>query len=128
MVHVIIGEQVPKLLALRNRRKTGPDDWPCPSLSFAAPTAPLLLTVINGVTSHCFCAWCAYSQKGLITGQDSPPSVDELQILIEESRKAGKLAADETNIALARLGAARSESVRDVMMPLSLVSTALPKT
>jgi len=114
MVHVIIGEQVPKLLALRNAEKL--------ALTLALPffifcrTAAPILTVINGVTSMLL-RLVGIPKKG--NGQDSP-SVDELQILIEESRKAGKLAADETNL-LSRVLELRGLRVRDVMMPLSLV-------
>jgi CBS domain containing-hemolysin-like protein len=114
MMHVIIGEQVPKLLALRNPEKLALR-LALPFFIFCRTAAPLL-TVINGVTSLIL-RLVGIPQKG--HGQDSP-SVDELQILIEESRKAGKLAADETNL-LSKVLELRGLHVRDVMMPLSLV-------
>jgi len=115
MVHVIIGEQVPKLLALRNPEKLALR-LALPFFIFCRSTAPLL-SIINGITALIL---RLLRVPGLITGHDTPPSVDELQILIEESRKAGKLAADETNI-LSRVLELRGLKVRDVMVPLSLI-------
>jgi len=114
MVHVIIGEQLPKLLALRNPEKLALR-LALPFFIFCRTAAPLL-TVVNGVTSRIL-RLIGIPQKG--NGQDSP-SVNELQILIEESRKAGKLAADETNL-LSKVLELRGLRVRDVMMPLTLV-------
>ncbi len=114
MMHVIIGEQVPKLLALRNPEKLALR-LALPFFVFCRIASPLL-TVVNGITRFVLRLF-GMPQKG--SGQDSP-SVEELQILIEESRKAGKLAADETNL-LSRVLELRGLKVRDVMMPLSLV-------
>ncbi|MBS2005524.1 MAG: HlyC/CorC family transporter [Cyanobacteria bacterium SZAS TMP-1] len=115
MMHVIIGEQVPKLLSLRNPEKVALR-LAMPFFIFCRSTAPLL-TVINGITSVVL-RLLRIERPG--NGQDTPPSVEELQILIEESRKAGQLAADETNI-LSRVLELRGLRVRDVMMPLTLV-------
>jgi CBS domain containing-hemolysin-like protein len=115
LMHVIIGEQVPKLLALRNPEKLALR-LALPFFIFCRSVAPLL-TVVNGITSTIL-RLLRIPQKG--TGQDSP-SVDELQILIEESRKAGKLAADETNL-LSKVLKLRGLRVRHVMMPLTLVN------
>ncbi|MBU6453056.1 MAG: hemolysin family protein [Cyanobacteria bacterium REEB67] len=115
MVHVIIGEQLPKLLALHNPEKVALR-LAVPFFVFCRSTA-FLLGIINGVTS------LALRLFGIGKHQktsDGSPSIDELQILIEDSRKAGKLAADETNL-LSRVLELRGVSVRDVMMPLSLV-------
>ena len=115
MVHVIIGEQVPKMLALRNPEKLALT-LSVPFFAFCRSTAPLLWVVagITGLVLKLF-----GSHRGA-KHQDGSPSIDELQILIEESRKAGKLAADETSI-LSRVLELRGHTVHDVMMPLSLV-------
>jgi len=115
MMHVIIGEQVPKLLSLRNPEKIALR-LSVPFFIFCRATAPLL-TLINGITSIVL---RLFRMQRNSEGQDKPPSVEELQILIEESRKAGKLAADETNI-LSRVLELRGLRVRDVMVPLTLV-------
>ena len=114
MMHVIIGEQVPKLLSLRNPEKVALR-LSVPFFVFCRSTAPLL-TLINGITTIVLRLFRIERQSS----QDAPPSVEELQILIEESRKAGKLAADETNL-LSRVLELRGLRVRDVMVPLTLV-------
>ena len=115
MVHVIIGEQVPKMLALRNPEKLALT-LSVPFFAFCRSTAPLLWFV-SGVTSLVLRIFGSHRNA---KHQDASPSIDELQILIEESRKAGKLAADETSI-LSRVLELRGHTVHDVMMPLSLV-------
>jgi len=115
VIHVIIGEQLPKLLALRSPRNL--------ALALALPfslfcrfTAPLLW-LVNGITNLILKipGMPEAPAKGT-----SAPSPAELQIIIEESARAGTLGRGESDL-LRRALELRGLTVFDVMVPLSLI-------
>lgn len=115
ILHVIIGEQLPKLLALRSPQ-TIALFLAVPFSLFCRFTAPLLW-LVNSITALIL----------MIPGMPKPntkgnsaPTPTELQIIIEESARAGELATGESNL-LQRALELRGLTVFDIMVPQSLM-------
>lgn len=113
--HVIIGEQMPKLLALRSPQRIALTLC-LPFALFCRITAPLLW-LVNGTTSLLL---RIPGMPKKVTGSGSAPSSDELQIIIEDSARAGSLGKGESNL-LRRALELRGLTVFDIMVPLSLI-------
>jgi CBS domain containing-hemolysin-like protein len=113
--HVIIGEQMPKLLALRSPQRIALTLC-MPFALFCRVTAPLLW-LVNGTTSLLL---RIPGMPKKVTGSGSAPSSDELQIIIEDSARAGSLGKGESNL-LRRALELRGLTVFDIMVPLSLI-------
>jgi CBS domain containing-hemolysin-like protein len=113
--HVIVGEQVPKLLAIRNPVRIAL--LLCMPFAFFCRLTTPILWLVNKITTFIFrvCKIAGASNTG-----HSAPSPLELQILIEESARAGTLGRDESDL-LHRALELRGLAMRDIMVPLSLV-------
>lgn len=114
MLHVIIGEQVPKMISLRAPEAIALT-LSLPFMLFCRATAPMLW-FIGLVTS------IVLRLPGMPRAQsgEKAPSVDELSILVENSAKAGTLGKSESHL-VQRALEYRGLSVRDVMVPQSLM-------
>lgn len=111
LLHIIIGEQVPKFMALRQSERISlllakPFSW------FCRLTYPLL-SFMNLITEGILRLF-GMSMKD--TEEHSMPSPDEFQILFEESVKAGTLGKQESRL-LVRALELKDLKVRDVMVP-----------
>ncbi len=115
IIHVIIGEQLPKLLAIRSPQ-TLALALALPFSLFCRFTAPLLW-LVNGITS--LILKIPGMPKGPKHGT-SATSPAELQIIIQESERAGTLGSGESDL-LRRALELRGLTVFDVMVPLSLI-------
>lgn len=115
ILHVIIGEQLPKLLALRSPQRIALTLC-VPFALFCRFTAPLLW-LVNGITSLIL---RIPGMPKKVDKSSSAPSPDELQIIIEDSARAGSLGKGESNL-LRRALELRGLTVFDIMVPLSLI-------
>ncbi|MFA6210579.1 MAG: hemolysin family protein [Candidatus Obscuribacterales bacterium] len=115
ILHVIIGEQLPKLLALRSPQRIALT-LGVPFALFCRFTAPLLW-LVNGITSLIL---RIPGMPKKVEHSGSAPSSDELQIIIEDSARAGSLGKGESNL-LRRALELRGLTVFDIMVPLSLI-------
>lgn len=115
ILHVIIGEQLPKLLALRSPQRIALTLC-MPFALFCRFTAPLLW-LVNGITSLIL---RIPGMPKKVDKTSSAPSPDELQIIIEDSARAGSLGKGESNL-LRRALELRGLTVFDIMVPLSLI-------
>ncbi len=111
LLHLIIGEQVPKFIALRQAERVSmilarPFSW------FCKLTYPLL-TVMSFFT-ECILKLFGMSMKD--GAENHAPSTDEFQILFEESVKAGTMGKQESGL-LQRALELKDLKVRDVMVP-----------
>lgn len=114
-VHVIIGEQLPKLLALRSPERIALT-LALPFSLFCRFTAPMLW-LINGATTLIM-KLPGLSKSASHTSTATSPA--ELRIIIEESARAGTLGKGESDL-LRRSLELRGLTVFDVMVPLSLI-------
>ena len=112
--HVIVGEQVPKLLALRNPARIALT-LSIPFAFFCRLTTPILWVVNR---STLFILRILRLKADTADTQAASPA--ELQILIEESAKAGTLGRDESDI-LKRALELRGLAMKDLMVPLELI-------
>jgi CBS domain containing-hemolysin-like protein len=115
-LHVVIGELAPKALALQR-----PDDVSLlvasPLLIFSKIMHPAI-TVMNGA-GNVFLKFLGFKPVAV---HHLVHSVEELSLLVEETRRAGVLPADQAQYLrnVFRLSANR---VRDIMIPISQVAT-----
>lgn len=113
--HVILGEQLPKLLALRSPQSIALL-LVVPFALFCRVTSPLLW-LVNGITA------VILKLPGMpkpTPNGNSAPTPTELQIIIEESARAGELASGESNL-LKRALELRGLTVFDIMVPRPLM-------
>jgi len=121
MTHVIIGEQMPKTLTLRMPESIA-TALARPFRLFCLAATPLIF-VMNAI------AGVMLKLLGLekAPADEHPlPSPDELQILIEESGKAGTLGKQESDI-LTRALDLKAVTVRECMVPRTRID-AIPDT
>jgi CBS domain containing-hemolysin-like protein len=120
-LHVILGEQVPKIASLNNA-ETIALTFTRPMLLFAALFRPII-RVANAVTR------VLLGVLGMAPGDghELVHSVEELRMIVEQSSEAGFLDPEENEIAQRALGLGEL-SARDVMVPrteMSAVPTAV---
>ncbi len=113
ILHVIVGEQVPKMFALRAPERVALT-LSMPFAMFCKLTAPFLW-LIGGITAL---VMKLPGMPGDKNSGDSPPSVDELLILVETSARAGTLGTAESGL-VQRALEYRGLKVQDVMVPIS---------
>ncbi len=112
-LHVIIGEQVPKLVGLRSPEKIALA-LSVPFVFFCRLTSPFLWLIAK--TTALF-----MRLPGMPRGsktEEAPPSVEELMILVQTSTRAGTLGKAESNL-VQRALEYRGLTVKDVMVPAS---------
>lgn len=109
-LHVVFGEQMPKLAALQSAEKIAL--WIAPPLNvFARLTRPLI-RVMNG-SSIKFLHWIGFR------GTDAAGhvhSVEELRLLVEDTEEAGLLDADQAEFVM-NVFELTDKTVADVMVP-----------
>jgi CBS domain containing-hemolysin-like protein len=115
-LHVVIGELAPKALALQR-----PDEISLfvasPLLAFSKITRPAIL-VMNGAGN------AIVKALGFkpVSGHQMVHSVEELSLLVEETRRAGVLPADQAEY-LRNVFRLSAKCVRDIMLPIEHVAT-----
>jgi CBS domain containing-hemolysin-like protein len=110
---VIIGEQIPKQIALRLPEQT--------IMRLSKPFRIFCLIMSPFISLMSWTATLALKLLGIanVQAQEHPlPSTDEFQILIEESEKAGTLGKQESSL-LRRALELKALTVREVMVPKS---------
>jgi CBS domain containing-hemolysin-like protein len=119
-LHVILGEQVPKIASLNNAESIALA-FTRPMLLFAALFRPFI-RVANTVTR------AVLGVLGMAPGggHELVHSVEELRMIVEQSSEAGFLDPEENEIAQRALGLGEL-SARDVMVPRTEMS-AVPTT
>ena len=115
-LHVVIGELAPKALALQR-----PDEISLfvasPLLAFARVTRPAI-TVMNGA-GNAIVKLLGFQP---VSGHQMVHSVEELSLLVEETRRAGVLPADQAEY-LRNVFRLSSKRVGDIMIPMAQVAT-----
>jgi putative hemolysin len=119
MLHVIIGEQVPKSFALRLSEKTA--FWLSPPLRIFCFFMKPFLWVMHSLASLVLRLMGLPPKKG-----DEVPvhSADELQILIEASHEAGNLGSSETGL-LTRALELKELIAKQIMVPRTRMDCVL---
>lgn len=112
-LHVIVGEQLPKLVSLRTPEKVALA-LSLPFSLFCKFTTPFLV-VINFITRQIM---RLPGMPGETATSETPPSVEELIILVENSTRAGTLDKAESGL-VQRALEYRGLTVKDVMVPAS---------
>ncbi len=109
-MHVVFGEQMPKLAALQSSERVAlviaaPVNW------FARASGPLI-TLMNG-SSNFFLRGLGY--KGSAE-EGEVHTVDELRLLVEDTEEAGLIDAEQAEMVL-NVFALRDKTVADCMVP-----------
>lgn len=107
-LHVVFGEQMPKLVALESSERVALL-VAAPLNAFARGTRPLI-RLMNG-SSGLFLRWCGFRA----TDEGEVHSVDELRLIIEESEEAGEIDPDAADFVL-NVFALSDKKVSDVMV------------
>ena len=109
-MHVVFGEQMPKLAALQASEAVGL--WVArPVYLFGRVTSPLI-QLMNG-SSNWFLRRLGYRSTG---EEGEVHTVDELRLLVEDSEEAGEIDADAADMVL-NVFALADKKVRDCMVP-----------
>ncbi|MBP3959687.1 HlyC/CorC family transporter [Gemmata sp. G18] len=109
-MHVVFGEQMPKLAALQESERVGL--WVArPVYLFGRATAPLI-QLMNG-SSGWFLRRLGYRGDG---EEGEVHTVDELRLLVEDSEEAGEIDPDAADMVLGVFALA-DKVVRDCMVP-----------
>jgi putative hemolysin len=109
-MHVVFGEQMPKLAALQATESVGLL-VARPVTMFGRATGPLI-RLMNG-SSGWFLRRLGYHDTG---DEGEVHSVDELRLLVEDSEEAGEIDADAADMVLNVFGLA-DKKVRDCLVP-----------
>ncbi len=107
-LHVVFGEQMPKLVALQSSEKIALLIAP-PLNAFARMSRPLI-RLMNG-SSGLFLKWCGFKA----TDEGEVHSVDELRLIIEHTEEAGLIDPDAADFVL-NVFALSDKNVADVMV------------
>lgn len=110
MLHVVVGEQVPKSLALRIPERTAVL-LAAPFRLFCIITTPVVF-IMNGMSNGLLRLMGASATHG----EHTVPSPTEFQIMVEESRKAGTLGKSDADL-LKRALELNGLTVRELMVP-----------
>ncbi len=109
-MHVVFGEQMPKIAALQQPERLGL--WVArPVIAFGAATGPLI-RLMNG-SSAWFLRRLGYRDPG---EEGEVHTVSELRLLVEDSEEAGEIDPDAADMVLNVFGLA-DKRVRDCMVP-----------
>ncbi len=109
-LHVVFGEQMPKLAALQSTERIAL--WVAgPMRVFARLTRPLVW-LMNG-SSHLVLRALGYKAVG---GEGEVHSVEELRLLVEDTEEAGLIDPESADFVL-NVFALSDKTVRDVMIP-----------
>ncbi|CAN5642048.1 hemolysin family protein [soil metagenome] len=109
-LHVVFGEQMPKIAALQSSERIGL--FIAPPLNIFARIARPLIGLMNG-TSNLFLRLLGYNpdiEEGEIY------SINELRLLIEDTEEAGLIDSEQADVVL-NVFALNDKKVRDCMVP-----------
>jgi CBS domain containing-hemolysin-like protein len=109
-MHVVFGEQMPKLAALQEPEKVG--IWVARPVALTARLTGPLIRLMNGSSSWLL-RRIGYAGDG---EEGEVHTVDELRLLVEDSEEAGEIDADAADMVLNVFGLA-DKRVRDCMVP-----------
>jgi CBS domain containing-hemolysin-like protein len=109
-MHVVFGEQMPKIAALQQPERLGL--WVARPVNLFATLSGPLIRLMNGSSSW-FLRRLGYNS----TGEEAEiHTVDELRLLVEDSEEAGEIDADAADMVL-NVFALADKTVRDRMVP-----------
>ncbi|MFO0852451.1 MAG: hemolysin family protein [Gemmataceae bacterium] len=109
-LHVVFGEQMPKLAALQSSERLAL--WTAgPVNLFARLTGPVV-RLMNGSSTK-FLRWFGYKGD---SGAGEVHSIEELRLLVEDTEEAGLIDPDAADVVL-NVFALSNKRVRDVMVP-----------
>ncbi len=114
-LHVVFGEQMPKLAALQSSEQIGL--FVAGPLNWFARTARPVIRLMNG-SSKRFLRVLGYRGD---TEEGEVYSVDELRLLVEDSEEAGLMSSEQADVVL-NVFALNAKKVRDCMVPWEKVA------
>lgn len=114
-MHVVFGEQMPKIAALQSSEKIGL--WVAKPLNLFARVAMPAIRVMNG-SSMVFLRWLGFKATD---GHGEIYTVDELRLLIEDTEEAGLLEPEAADFVM-NVFALSDKTVRDIMVPREKVA------
>ncbi len=121
-MHVVFGEQMPKLAALQESERVGL--WVARPVTLLARLTGPLIRLMNG-SSAWFLRRLGYQAHG---EAGEIHTVDELRLLVEDTQEAGLLDPDQADMVL-NVFALTNKTVRDCMVPrekMSILDVATP--
>jgi len=113
-MHVVFGEQMPKIAALQSSERIGLAV--CIPLNFFAKLVMPLIRLMNG-SSSLFLRWFGYRATD---SHGEIYTVDELRLLVEDSEEAGLIEPEAADYVM-NVFALSNKRVRDVMIPYDKV-------
>ena len=113
-MHVVFGEQMPKIAALQSPEAIGL--WVARPVNVFARLAGPLIRLMNG-SSTWFLRRLGYKAED---GDDEVHTVEELRLLVEDSEEAGEIDADAAEMVM-NVFALADKQVGDCMVPLEKV-------
>ena len=113
-LHVVFGEQMPKLAALQSAERIGL--WIAPPINLFRRVARPVVKLMNG-SSGLFLRAFGFKPD---PGHGEVHSVDELRLLVEDSEEAGQIEPDAADVVLNAF-ALSDKTVADVMVPWNRV-------
>jgi CBS domain containing-hemolysin-like protein len=109
-MHVVFGEQMPKIAALQESERIGL--WVARPVNVFARITGSLIRLMNGSS-----AWFLRRLGYKSTGEEGEiHTVEELRLLVEDSEEAGEIDPDAADMVL-NVFALEDKKVRDVMVP-----------
>jgi putative hemolysin len=120
-MHVVFGEQMPKLAALQESELVGL--WVARPVTVFARISGPLIGLMNGSS-----AWFLRRLGYRADGEGEIHTVDELRLLVEDTQEAGLLDADQADMVL-NVFALTDKKVRDCLVPrekMSALDVATP--
>ncbi|MCS6866376.1 MAG: hemolysin family protein [Gemmata sp.] len=121
-MHVVFGEQMPKLAALQESERVGL--WVASPVTLLARISGPLIRLMNG-SSAWFLRRLGYRANG---DAGEIHTVEELRLLVEDTQEAGLLDPDQADMVL-NVFALTNKTVRDCMVPrdkMSILDVATP--
>ncbi len=112
ILHVILGEQVPKLVALQSADKAAL--WLCPLLNLFSRSAWPVIALMNGL-GNLMLGLLGYKPGG---AEGHIHSIQELRMLIDETEDAGLIDPESADY-VQNVFELRDKKVRDCMVPLA---------
>jgi CBS domain containing-hemolysin-like protein len=114
-MHVVFGEQMPKIAALQSNERIGL--WVSGPLNLFARFTKPLIRLMNGSSSR-FLRWFGYRATD---SHGEIYTVDELRLLVEDTEEAGLIDTDAAEYVM-NVFELSNKKVRDVMVPWEKVS------
>lgn len=114
-MHVVFGEQMPKIAALQSSERVGL--WVAKPLNLFARITMPAIRVMNG-SSMVFLRWLGFKATD---AHGEIYTVDELRLLIEDTEEAGLIEPEAADFVL-NVFALSDKTVRDIMVPREKVA------